>query len=226
MAEQLAPYAAEETAEYVNITPALSPRRSAAGSVQSPDREKVDRRVRKTKRQLREALTTLLLTKSIGEITVREISELADVNRGTFYTHYRDTADLLHQLESSFLESLRDINVTVKRQDWERATYAYLEEVFTLCCDNADIYKALVCRRADPDFVESFVATLRSQYLHGFLEHVCRTEDRVRDMYSVYIVQGILAIVTLWLDTGMKFTPGQMAQMGGDFIMRGVKGLR
>lgn len=226
MAEQLAPYAAEETAEYVKITPALSPRRSAASPVQSPGVEKVDRRVRKTKRQLREALTTLLLTKSFSEITVREISELADVNRGTFYTHYRDTADLLHQLENSFLESLHDIKVIVKRQDWERATYAYLEEVFTLCSENADICKALICRRSDPDFYDRFVDILRSQYLHRFLEQACRTEDLVREMYSAYIVQGIIAIVTLWLGNGMKSTPEQMARMGGDFIMRGVKGLR
>ena len=45
-------------------------------------------------------------------------------------------------------------------------------------------------------------------------------------MYCVYIVQGMLAIVTLWLDTGMRETPEQIAQLGGDFIMRGVKGLR
>lgn len=226
MAEQLAPYAAEEATELVKTIPALSPRRSAVVPVRSPGGEKIDRRVRKTKRQLREALTTLLLTKSFSEITVREISELADVNRGTFYTHYRDTADLLYQLENSFLESLQDISVTVKRQDWESATYIYLEEVFALCSENADICKALISRRSDPDFFERFVDILRSQYLHSFLEHTCRTEDRVREMYRVYIVQGIIAIVTLWLDTGMKSTPEQMARMGGDFIMRGVKGLR
>ena len=45
---------------------------------------RTDRRVRKTKKQLRMALTTLMMEKSVGEITVREIAELADVNRGTF----------------------------------------------------------------------------------------------------------------------------------------------
>ena len=173
-----------------------------------------------------EALTTLMLRKDFNDITVREISELADVNRGTFYTHYRDTNDLLRQLEDTFLDSLRDINVTVKRQDWEGATYVYLEEVLTLCSDNADIYKALICTNNDLGFQERFVSTLRNQYLRTFLAQVCRTEERIRDMYCVYIVQGMLAIVTLWLDTGMRETPEQIAQLGGDFIMRGVKGLR
>ena len=86
--------------------------------------------------------------------------------------------------------------------------------------------KALICTNNDLGFQERFVSTLRNQYLRTFLAQVCRTEERIRDMYCVYIVQGMLAIVTLWLDTGMRETPEQIAQLGGDFIMRGVKGLR
>ena len=89
-----------------------------------------------------------------------------------------------------------------------------------------DIYRALICRRGDELFQEEFVKALRNQYLRSFLDNACRTEERVKDMYCAYIVQGLLAIVGLWLDTGMRETPEQMAQMGGDFIMRGVKGLR
>ncbi len=63
------------------------------------DEIKVDRRVRRTKRQLRMALTSLMLEKDINTITVFEITELADVNRGTFYSHYKDVRDLLSQLE-------------------------------------------------------------------------------------------------------------------------------
>ena len=87
MAVGIIPNAAEEEIEVRTVAPATPPRRRAAELAQSPGEEKVDRRVRKTKSQLREALTTLMLKKSFGEITVREISELADVNRGTFYTH-------------------------------------------------------------------------------------------------------------------------------------------
>lgn len=219
------PSAAEEV-EVRTRTPVKALRRSTAELAESPGDGKVDRRVRKTKSQLRQALTTLLLKKSFSEITVREISELADVNRGTFYTHYRDTADLLYQLENAFLDKLRDINVTVIRQDWEEATYVYLEEVFLLCYDNADIYTALVRNNGDQDFQARFVSVLRNQFLRSFLENVCRTEERVKEMYCVYIVQGMLAMVSLWLDTGMRETPEQMAKLGGDFIMRGVKGLR
>ena len=48
------------------------------------EEKKVDRRVRKTKRQLRLALTKLLQEKPIKDITVREIADMVDINRGTF----------------------------------------------------------------------------------------------------------------------------------------------
>ena len=46
--------------------------------------ETVDRRVRKTKKQLRECLTRLLKEKKVQDITVRELTDMADLNRGTF----------------------------------------------------------------------------------------------------------------------------------------------
>lgn len=63
------------------------------------EEKKVDRRVRKTKRQLRQALTQLLQQKPIKDITVREIADLVDINRGTFYLHYKDVYDMLEQIE-------------------------------------------------------------------------------------------------------------------------------
>ena len=55
----------------------------------------MDRRVRKTRESLITALITLLEKKNINEISVRELSELADINRGTFYLHYKDPYDML-----------------------------------------------------------------------------------------------------------------------------------
>ena len=49
-----------------------------------------DRRVRKTKTQLENGLAGLLREKAINEITVTELTERVDINRSTFYLHYRD----------------------------------------------------------------------------------------------------------------------------------------
>ena len=56
---------------------------------------KEDRRVKRTKKQLEKSLIQLLETKPIQDITVRELTELADINRGTFYLYYRDIFDMV-----------------------------------------------------------------------------------------------------------------------------------
>ena len=69
----------------------------------------MDRRVRKTRRVLRQCLTTLLKEKKIQEITVREIAEMADINRGTFYLHYKDVYDLMEQIENELMAELEEV---------------------------------------------------------------------------------------------------------------------
>ena len=66
----------------------------------------VDRRVRKTKRQLRLALMKLMSEKSVKDISVRELAAIADINRGTFYIHYKDVYDLLSSLEDELADGL------------------------------------------------------------------------------------------------------------------------
>ena len=68
------------------------------------EEKKVDRRVRKTKRQLRLALTKLLQETPIKDITVREIADMVDINRGTFYLHNKDVYDMLEQVEAEMFE--------------------------------------------------------------------------------------------------------------------------
>lgn len=75
----------------------------------------VDRRVRKTKRQLRLALMKLMAEKSVKDISVRELAAIADINRGTFYIHYKDVYDLLSSLEDELADGL----VVVCRRGWK-----------------------------------------------------------------------------------------------------------
>lgn len=58
----------------------------------------MDRRIKKTKQALNQALFTLLDEKTFQQITITDIVTVADVNRGTFYKHYRDKEELLDSI--------------------------------------------------------------------------------------------------------------------------------
>ena len=68
--------------------------------------KKTDRRVRKTKNQLRMGLARLMKEKSIGEITVRELVDEVDINRSTFYLHYSDIPSLLREIEDGMMDEM------------------------------------------------------------------------------------------------------------------------
>ena len=60
--------------------------------------KKTDARVRYTKNAIKEAFLSCLEEKPVNQITVKEICERAQLNRATFYAHYRDCYDLLGSL--------------------------------------------------------------------------------------------------------------------------------
>ena len=66
--------------------------------------KKMDSRVRRTKKLLREGLAQLMQEKSVKKISVRELSDLVEINRGTFYLHYKDIFDLVKEIEDELFE--------------------------------------------------------------------------------------------------------------------------
>ena len=93
--------------------------------------EAVDRRVRRTRKQLRECLVTLLKQKKVQDITVRELTELADLNRGTFYLHYKDVFDLLEKTESELLDNFNQLVMKHDAEELKKHPYGIFVEIYT-----------------------------------------------------------------------------------------------
>ena len=77
-----------------------------------------DRRITRSKKALRDAIVALMEERDFDDITVNDLCERADLNRGTFYNHFRDKDDLLATLENEviadldhFQEQMQDLTV-------------------------------------------------------------------------------------------------------------------
>lgn len=68
-----------------------------------------DKRIRRTKKLLRQALCELMKQKPFKNITVSDIVRQADINRGTFYAYYQDVYDLREKVENEMTNSLKQI---------------------------------------------------------------------------------------------------------------------
>lgn len=68
--------------------------------------KKSDRRIRRTKALLRHGLAQLMSEKSVNEVTVKELVDLVDINRSTFYLHYTDIYNMLESVEDELFDEI------------------------------------------------------------------------------------------------------------------------
>lgn len=66
----------------------------------------MDLREKKTKRSIKNAFIQLRTEKPLERISVKELSELAEISKATFYLHYHDIYDLSEQLQKELLQNV------------------------------------------------------------------------------------------------------------------------
>ena len=184
--------------------------------------EILDRRVRKTRRQLKECLTRLLKEKKIQDITVRELAEMADINRGTFYLHYKDVFDLLEKTESELLDNFNQLVMKHDAEELKKHPYGIFVEIYTLVYDNADLVEILLGENGDLNFMNRLKQLIRDKCLHDWMEVFRTGNPAIFDAYFSFIVSGCVGLVQYWLKTGMKETPGQLAKLTEQVIRKGI----
>ena len=185
----------------------------------------MDRRIRKTKQQLRQSLTILLKQKRIQDITVRELAELADINRGTFYLHYRDVYDLLNQIEDELLDELESVLSKYQPGSILPNTAQIFTDVYELVQRNSELAGILLGDNGEWNFINRLNQILREKCLRDWVEHFRTENHETFDSYYIFIISGCMGLVQHWLKNGMKETPQELAALTEQIIMNGMKWL-
>ena len=73
---------------------------------EATSRHDSDKRVIRTKKAIKAALFRIMEEKDISSISISELTQEANVNRRTFYTHYRNITDILDEIEGNLVQSL------------------------------------------------------------------------------------------------------------------------
>lgn len=160
----------------------------------------VDSRVRRTKRLLRQGLTELLKEKSIKKITVRELSERVDINRGTFYLHYKDIYDLVAQIEQELFDEFETILQNYNITDLKTQPHRIFSDICGFLYANRDICAALLGENGDIDFIINMRKFLREKCLRDIT--ACYDLDNITAYNYVYAYfeAGVVGLVRYWLE--------------------------
>lgn len=171
-------------------------------------KEKTDRRVRYTKMVLKQSLLTLMRDQPIEKITVKDICELADINRGTFYAHYADPYDLLSQIENElFDEILAAIETSLKAE----AILGLLEEIFESIVKNSELCKVLFGEHGDKAFIRRIMFIAREKSAAEWKKMIPSLRDDQMELLYMFYANGCVAVIQHWLQNGMKDSPHDLS---------------
>ncbi len=172
-----------------------------------------DRRVKRTKKLLRDSLFALLQQKSINEITVTELTEVADINRATFYFYYTDIFDMLDQIQVEAYEMFEGVlQGTEEFINSPDAFAKYIENILLFCKSNPAIARFVITREYNNNKVLSKIKRLLAKNVPVAKENYSQ-EDPRRFILN-FALNALTGTVVDWMDDGMVIPPNVMA----DFI--------
>lgn len=154
---------------------------------------KTDTRVRYTKMKIKEAFFALLAEKEFPLITVTELCNLAEINRGTFYKHYMDMTDLLQKTEAEIFKTVQKKSHQLSPQN----SVAGMEKILKELC-HAQTAPAFLLFRADPQFANEISEFLCQDIPSHFLEVSDYTPQETA-MFHRFLIYGCTSIVRNWL---------------------------
>ncbi|MGW8824625.1 TetR/AcrR family transcriptional regulator [Paenibacillus lautus] len=190
--------------------------------------KKTDRRQIRTNQLLRQTLFELMEEKRIDAITVTDIANRANINRGTFYLHYRDVPDMLDKIKEEVLQKIENIVVHIDPRDSrdyaeKGEPYPASEQIFEELVRHADFFKAIVGPNGDISFVRQFREFMKE---HMFAKHAFRmptggNQIIPSDYLIAYMISANIGLVIHWIESGMNKSAREMDIMMTQLINYG-----
>lgn len=186
---------------------------------------KTDRRVRRTKALLIRALLLLLKQKGLKDISVKELCEAADINRGTFYLHYRDIYDMMDQIQNELTDEFEVLLAKHTPDELNGDPYALIYDIFHFTAENSELFHALLSPNGDISFLAKMKSLFRENYLNVWFSAL-HNKDLMRFEYSYsFIAAGCVGLIESWLFSEHQETPEEIAALACSIITTGIQSL-
>ena len=184
-----------------------------------------DSRVKRTKKLIRKGLAELAKEKSINKITVKELTDLIEINRGTFYLHYKDIFDLVESIENSLYDEFNEIIKTVNPKTILETPIDILEKFCVFINENADAFVMLIGENGDANFVYR-IGTVMNDAVFELFSSIYPEMDSERYSFTYeYCKYGSVGLIRCWIIENHDWTPRQVAELWLRLIARGVWGI-
>lgn len=181
--------------------------------------KKIDPRVRRTRRLLRDALVSLIVEKDYARISIREVTTRAEVAYITFYRHFESLDQLLMEvLEEGLGELMNRIETLAKQSDTSaleiegRLIFEYIEQ-------KADLFHILFKSQSVTRVRKKIVRNIAAIFQKSCLPLARSNNPMTVAITSNHIATSLLALIEWWLDNNMRPAAAQMGKIYKSLII-------
>lgn len=173
-----------------------------------------DRRIVKSKNALKEALVSLMKTKDFKQITITDIVQFADLNRGTFYKHYQYKEDILDEIID---DVITDLIASYREPYKDKDTFDVSKlnsntvQIFDHVLKYSNFYSLIVQSNVLTGFHHKIYTVIRSLVLYDLTDYI-QTETINKELLASYHSYAILGMIIEWIDNDFKYSSDYMAQ--------------
>lgn len=174
-----------------------------------------NRRVRMTKRMIKDALLELMQGQDLINISVTAICETADVNRSTFYNYYKDRTDVLWDIEQDFLDRIPAPPAILDPRN-QKSLLAATANYFDYIKDNKKTVQILFSESVGNDFTTRLVNHLCKGYIP-----VEESDDELTARFKqLYIANGTVGMLCEWINADFPVSSEKISEMMYAFSRR------
>ncbi|NLX63486.1 MAG: TetR/AcrR family transcriptional regulator [Clostridiaceae bacterium] len=188
------------------------------------EKKTIDRRTRKTKKAIRNALAELLTQKNINDITIRDIADLADINRKTFYNYYSGIHQVVDEIENeivlAFESVLGDIDLKRDLNDPSRI----FERLTAIINTDLDFYGHLLSMHANLNLVSKIVTMLKAKTKEALLSQI-EIDDMTADIVLGYAITGMIAVYQQWFNSDRRQSIEEISKTVSILFFKGFSGI-
>jgi len=171
---------------------------------------KEDRRVRKTKKALREGLVELLNEKSIQNITVKELTDKVDIHRSTFYANFKDIYELYSHVEDNIIQEISEIIST----DYTFKPEIFFSDLLGYINKNRQVSRLFFGGSISTAFYERLTGLFKDACIDCW-HNIANISEKM-DYYVQFSLSGWLGVIGLWVSRDFEHPMETVVKMLSD----------
>ena len=177
----------------------------------------LNRSVRNTKRKLRASLMKMVLRKPLRSITVKELTNDADVNRSTFYFHYQDVKAMVKEMEGEFFNDFAAALEAIDQKSHDSLL------ILARCLENhMDLCKIVLGSNGDMEFLEEMKNIIEEKISRIWKSAVPEMSDEDLQILDAFLIGGVVSTLQRWVREEPRTSAEALAAVLNRLIFDGL----